>query len=85
MLSSILVRLIVLVDGSVLPTSSQGEGSPQLLRGIYSRVCQTIVSLILCCRSNAVAYVVAALFAQNYLHLYGRENALVIGMVLILI
>ena len=39
------------------------------------------------CRANAVAYIVGSVFASQFLHLdwYGRERAMVIGMLLILI
>ena len=35
--------------------------------------------------SNAVTYMVGSVFSSNYLHLVGRENAMVLGMLLILV
>jgi hypothetical protein len=37
--------------------------------------------------SNAVAYIAGSLFASSFLHLewYGRERAMVVGMLLIMI
>ena len=38
-------------------------------------------------RSNAVAYIAGSVFASNFLHYewYGRERAMVVGMLLIMI
>ena len=43
--------------------------------------------MILIClfRANAVAYMGGSVFASNFLHLYGRENGMVVGMLLILV
>ena len=35
--------------------------------------------------SNAVAYMGGSIFSSNYLHLVGRENSMIVGMLLILI
>ena len=35
--------------------------------------------------SNAVTYMAGSIFSSNYLHLIGRENSMVLGMLLILV